>query len=40
MDTLAVIEAGLDRNIAVREYKNSTATSDKRLTFKEFGQAF
>lgn len=40
MDTLAVIEAGLDRKIAVREYKNSTATTDKRLTFKEFGQAF
>lgn len=29
-----------DRKVAVREYKNSTATTDKRLTFKEFGQAF
>ena len=29
-----------DRKVAIREYKNSTATSDKRLTFKEFGQAF
>lgn len=35
--TLAVIS---DRKVAVREYKNSTATTDKRLTFKEFGQAF
>lgn len=29
-----------DRKVAIREYKNSTATTDKRLTFKEFGQAF
>lgn len=35
--TLATIS---DRKIAIREYKNSTATSDKRLTFKEFGQVF
>lgn len=29
-----------DRKVAIREYKNSTATTDKRLTFKEFGQTF
>jgi hypothetical protein len=29
-----------DRKVAIREYKNSTATTDKRLSFKEFGQAF
>ena len=29
-----------DRKIAIREYKNSTATTDKRLSFKEFGQVF
>jgi hypothetical protein len=36
-NTLAIVS---DRKIAVREYKNSTATTDKRLSFKEFGQAF
>ncbi|NBR96320.1 MAG: hypothetical protein EBT48_01735 [Verrucomicrobia bacterium] len=35
--TLAIAS---DRKVAIREYKNSTATTDKRLTFKEFGQAF
>ena len=29
-----------DRKVAVREYKNSTATTDKRLSFKEFGATF
>jgi hypothetical protein len=29
-----------DRKIAVREYKNSTATTDTRLQFKEFGQLY
>jgi len=29
-----------DRKIAIREYKYSTATTEKRLTFKEFGQTF
>jgi hypothetical protein len=36
-NTLAVIN---DRKLAVREYKNSTASTDKRLTFKEFGTMF
>lgn len=42
-NTLANIS---DRKIAVREYKNKkgeltrTATTDKRLSFKEFGQEF
>ena len=36
-NTLAIVS---DRKIAVREYKNSTATTDKRLSFKEFGQVF
>lgn len=35
--TLAIVS---DRKVAIREYKNSTATTDKRLTFKEFGQTF
>ena len=36
-NTLATID---DRKVAIREYKNSTATTDKRLTFKEFGTMF
>lgn len=36
-NTLATIS---DRKVSVREYKNSTATSDKRLSFKEFGTTF
>lgn len=36
-NTLATVS---DRKIAVREYKNSTATTDTRLQFKEFGQLY
>lgn len=37
MNQLATIN---DRKVSIREYKNSTATTDTRLQFREFSEAY